>query len=54
MNSKSIKISKYSIQADEGGGGTTPPAISPLVELELREKKRACRPLRDATIDTQI
>ena len=36
------------------GGGATPLAVWPLMELELRQKKRACRALRDAAIDTKI
>ena len=31
-----------------------PPAISPLIQLELRGKERACRPLRDAAIVIKI
>ena len=33
------------------GGGTTPLAVSPLIELELRGKKRACSSPRDEEID---
>ena len=35
-----------------GGGGTSPSAVSPLIEVELRGKKRAwCRPPRDEAIE---
>ena len=34
------------------GVGATPFAVWPLIELELRGKKRAYRALRDAAIDT--
>ena len=34
------------------GGWCDPLAVWPLIELELREKKRACRALRDAAINT--
>ena len=39
----------------EGGGGwgdSLPLAVWPLIELEFRGKKRACRALRDAATDT--
>ena len=35
-----------------GGVVATPLAVWPLIELELRGKKQACRALRDAAIDT--
>ena len=34
----------------KGGVGTTPLAVSPLIELELRGKKRACSSPRDEEI----
>ena len=34
-----------------GGGYDTPLAVSPLIELELRGKKRACSSPRDEEID---
>ena len=38
----------------EGRGWYNPLTVSPLIELELREKKRACRPLEDTAIYTNI
>ena len=40
-----------SFHGTRGGGGTTPLAVSPLIELELRRKKRACSSPRDEEID---
>ena len=42
----------YRFSTYEGGMRTLPLAVWPLIELELREKKRACRALRDAVTDT--
>ena len=43
-----------SFHGTRGGGGwfgTTPLAVSPLIELELREKKGTCSSPRDKEID---
>ena len=42
-----------SFHGTRGGGGLVRPplAVSPLIELELREKKRACSSPRDEEID---
>ena len=38
----------------EGRGWYDPLTVSPLIELELREKKWRCRPLQDTAIGTNI
>ena len=38
----------------EGRGWYDPLTVSPLIELELREKKRPCRPLQDTAIGANI